>query len=134
MLKQVFIIDKDLKMGKGKIAAQVAHGEVFYIESIPPKSAPCNDNCNICEIGDCSRGKYLAWRYDHDECMKKIVLKATSDEIDTIVKILCGKDIRVWGVIDAGFTQIDVGSRTVVVVEPLGEELCDELFGHLKLL
>ena len=109
MLKQVFIIDKDLKMGKGKIAAQVAHGEVFYIESIPPRSAPCNDNCNICEIGDCNRGKYLAWRYDHDECMKKNVLKATSDEID-------------------------VGSRTVVVVEPLGEELCDELFGHLKLL
>ena len=29
-LKQVFIINSDLKMGKGKIAVQVAHGEVIY--------------------------------------------------------------------------------------------------------
>jgi len=34
MLKQVFIINNDLKMGKGKIAVQVAHGEVEYMNML----------------------------------------------------------------------------------------------------
>lgn len=125
MLKQVFVVDKGLKMGKGKIAGQVAHGEVLYMEKVLEPFGH-HDSIFI--------SRYNSWRYDHSECMKKIVLKATADEMDEISGELCHRNIWSSGVHDMGLTQVAEDSLTCVVVEPLDEELCDELFGGLKLL
>lgn len=124
MLKQVFIVDKGLKMGKGKIAGQVAHGEVMYMETV------AEDYDNITTF----TSRYSSWRYDHGECMKKVVLKATADEMDEISCELCHRNIWCSGVHDMGLTQVAEDSLTCIVVEPLDEKLCDELFGGLKLL
>lgn len=125
MLKQVFVVDKGLKMGKGKIAGQVAHGEVLYMEKVMDSYDYYNSDFITA---------YNMWRYDHEECMKKIVLKATTDEIDEISGELCHRNIWNAGVHDMGLTQVAEDSLTCIVVEPLEEELCDELFGGLKLL
>jgi len=120
-MKQVFLINQDLKMRKGKIAVQVAHGEVFYMyeKFTTHQYGSMHDN-------------YIKWM--KDGIMKKVVLKATEQEIRDIVIQLRRKDIWERVVVDMGLTQVEPNSLTCLVVEPLPEEQCNELFGHLKLL
>lgn len=122
MYKQVFIINSDLGMSKGKIPAMVAHGELYYMEAIHKK------------LGNVNLDNFNKWRYEENELMKKIVLKATEKEITELMLNL--KENNVWYhiVIDMGLTQVPRGSLTCLVVEPLLEEECDKLFRHLKLL
>lgn len=124
--KQVFIINSDLDMSKGKIAVQVAHGEVYYIEEILE---------SLFETDTIAKyDNYTKWRYEENELMKKVVLKTTEKEMTELMLKL--KENKIWShiVIDMGLTQIPKGSLTCLVVEPLTEEQCSQLFGHLKLL
>lgn len=128
-LKQVFIINSDFSMGKGKIAVQVAHGEVLYMEAVndavfPPDAQPNYEN-------------YIDWRkFDIKPIglMKKIVLKATEKEIHKITHDLSIRKIWYNIIHDHGLTQVPENSLTCVVIEPLSEDQCAELFGYLKLL
>jgi len=128
MLKQVFIVNKDLKMGTGKIAVQVAHGEVLYMESLP----------NSMDYPDTRLDRYGGWRSDTPEdpigMMKKVVLKASENEIRDIFMKLRTLNIWCFLIHDKGFTQVVPNSLTCLVVEPLDEGNCDAFFGHLKLL
>lgn len=128
MYKQVFIVNSDLGMGKGKIAAQVAHATVCYMEELllyVEGQSPENK-----KLFD----RFLLWREEDHGLMKKIVLKASENEIKKILCDLALKGIEKFTVYDRGLTQIPEGSFTCVVVEPLEEGDCDNLFGHLKLL
>lgn len=118
--KQVFIINSDLGMSKGKIAVQTAHAEVLYMEEIP-------EDEKLYE-------RFIIWRKEEHGLMKKAVLKATEEEMNKIVCDMAVKEIDIFSVYDRGLTQIDPNSFTCLVIEPLPEERCDELFGHLKLL
>lgn len=108
-------------MGKGKIAVQVLHGEVFYMERILYNHE-----------GDFK--SYSQWRYEDDELMKKIVLKASEEEMNRLYQQLEDRNIWSFKVFDRGLTQLDYNSFTCLVVEPIPEETSDKLFGHLKLL
>jgi peptidyl-tRNA hydrolase len=66
--------------------------------------------------------------------MKKVILKAPHKEIIRLRSVLTDGNIWSYLVHDRGMTQIPENSLTCMVVEPLEEEKCDELFGHLKLL
>ncbi|MEO2154181.1 MAG: peptidyl-tRNA hydrolase Pth2 [Nanoarchaeota archaeon] len=115
MYKQVFIVNNDLKMGKGKICAQVAHGAIMCYEKVK------NNNPELIkkwqEIGQ-----------------KKIVLKASLKEILEIKKTLDKENIPNCLVIDAGLTQIPSGSITVLAIGPWKEEEINKFTRHLKLL
>jgi len=126
MLKQVFLINTDLKMGKGKIAVQVAHGEIFYMETVLRILSPSSIKETEMIIS------YAEWRL-RDQLMKKIVLKATEKEIHDFIDIY-GSTYWMKMVIDKGLTQVPEDSLTCLVIEPLPEEKCDEIFNHLKLL
>jgi peptidyl-tRNA hydrolase len=117
--KQVFIINQSLDMGKGKIAVQTAHGEIFYMVYL---NKPY------------SSGHTEFWQWMKGGMMKKIVLKAPEQEFLQIVETLNKKNIWCYVVRDMDLTQVKEGSPTCIVVEPLLEETTDELFGHLKLL
>ncbi len=121
VLKQTFIINSNLDMGKGKIAVQVLHGEVFYMERILYNHE-----------GDFKN--YSQWRYEDNELMKKIVLKASEEEINKIILRL--DDLNIWNlkVVDRGLTQVCKDSFTCLVVEPIPEDTSDKIFGNLKLL
>lgn len=126
--KQVYIVNSDLGMGKGKIAGQVAHANTYYMEEIllyVEGQAPENER--LFE-------RFVVWREEEHGLMKKIILKATETEMQKILCDLAVKEIEKFAVYDRGLTQIESGSFTCIVVEPLEEEKCDELFGHLKLL
>lgn len=127
-LKQIFVINSDLKMGKGKIVGQAAHAVVYYMEEILlyiEGKAP--ENKRLFE-------RFVAWREEDHGLMKKVVLKATQAEMQKILCELAIRGIEKFAVYDRGLTQIPEGSFTCIIVEPLEEEKCDELFGRLKLL
>ena len=124
MKKQIFIINSDLKMGIGKIAVQVAHGEVFYLETV---LTPGSDNEKERSI------RYADWRLRDNGLMKKVVLKATEKEMQEFTWKLKGK-VWAYPVFDRGLTQVPTDSFTCLVIEPLPEKQCNELFGHLKLV
>jgi len=124
VLKQIFVVNSDLDMGKGKIAGQVAHAAVFYTH-IGAEYRP--DNTDRYDM-------FIRWRYEDKELMKKVILKAPHKEIIRLRSVLTDGNIWSYLVHDRGMTQIPENSLTCMVVEPLEEEKCDELFGHLKLL
>ena len=114
--RMYILINTDLKMGKGKIAAQAGHGVQFVTERMI-KSEP------------------QLWKKYKASGMRKIVLKATQQlMMDMYLKY--GSSNISWckDVIDAGHTQVSYGSFTALVFKPMSKihsppELCE-----LKLL
>lgn len=123
-LKQTFMINSDLGMSKGKIAIQVAHGEVFYMD-IAKVLNP--ENVQI-------HKRFLEWRYIDKELMKKVAIKATEHEMNQMAVILEDKGIWAHKVYDRGLTQVPQDSFTCLVVEPISEGQYKELFSDFKLL
>lgn len=133
MLKQAYIVNEDPEMTSGKIAAQVAHGACYYMDEVM-----C-DHLESSVFGDSRDEKdrmlirYHEWT--KDKVMKKIVLKASEEEIKAIsYNLTVNKNIWCYQVYDLGLTQVPENSLTCLVVEPLPEEKHKELFSHLKLL
>lgn len=135
-MKQIFVINKDLKMSKGKSIAQALHGETYYMDRVLQIfckdilsrtgevigigiEAPTSSEINLID-------SYDKWFNTH---MKKIVLKATEQEIIEFENILKEKGIWTHRVYDLGLTQVPENSFTCLVVEPL-----EQSFNQFKLL
>ena len=112
-MKQAIIVRTDLKMGKGKIAAQSCHACLGAYKKANKKDI---------KKWELSGGK-------------KVVLKISSEEelleLHTLVK---QTDLPCSLITDAGHTQIEPGSRTCMGIGPGDDEEIDRLTGHLKLL
>ncbi|MCF7866928.1 peptidyl-tRNA hydrolase Pth2 [Candidatus Woesearchaeota archaeon] len=112
-LKQVIIVRNDLKMPKGKLAAQVAHGSV---------QAMMHSDKKIVEI----------WS---KQGMKKSVLKVDSEkELRTLLITAKNEGLACGLINDAGRTCLAPGTTTVLGIGPDEEEKIDKVTGHLKLL
>ena len=110
-LKQVIVVRKDLKLGKGKLAAQVAHASVSAAEN--------------------SRFK-KEWL---GEMQKKTVLKcSTLEELMQIYENAKKEGLPVALIRDAGLTQIPEGTVTCIGIGPAPAEQIDKITGKLKLL
>lgn len=112
-MKQVIVVRKDLKMGKGKICAQVAHAslEAFL------------------RAREEARERWLK------ESAKKVVVKVYSEEeLLSIFKRAKEAGLPVSLIKDAGRTQILPGTATAVGIGPEEDEKVDKITGHLKLL
>ena len=119
-LKMVFLVRQDLKMGAGKIAAQVAHAaiglydDILEGENIYQKKALNNwFNCG----------------------QKKVVLKVS--DLNTMLEVVkkCKKDKLQYCLIsDAGHTQIPQGSVTVLGIGPDISEKINNITGTFKLM
>jgi|TARA_B100000959_G_C14960495_1_gene615593 PTH2 family peptidyl-tRNA hydrolase len=115
-VKMVCIVNHGLKMGKGKIAAQVGHAAVIAALNAIEKTPAL----------------FEMWR-SQGQC--KVVLKATdSSEIEGILHQAEQNGAPVCKVHDAGRTQIPSGSLTVGAIGPAGADELASLTGHLKLL
>ncbi len=131
MLKQIILINMNLKMGAGKIAVQVAHAEIMYMQKIMVQFPNYKDSPPMIL-------RFYDWKSETQEdpigMMKKVVLKSTENEMrDIFIKL---KNFNIWAylIFDKGFTQISPNSLSCLVLEPLPEEQCNELFGDFKLL
>ena len=115
-IKMVIAVRTDLKMGKGKICAQVGHG--------------------VLSAGMKCRRKFPKIYNKYQWCgQKKICVKASSQEqLETLQA--CAKSLNLIAetICDAGHTQIAAGSMTVCAIGPGPANLIDQVTGDLKLL
>ena len=115
-LKMVFVVNHELKMGKGKIAAQVAHAAVKATLACGERDPALLD----------------AW---FKTGQKKICVKGDSAQhleqlsIDAKKNGLLANKIH-----DAGHTQIPAGSFSVLAIGPCRDEDIETVTGDLKLL
>ncbi len=112
-MKQVMIVRTDLKMGKGKIAAQCCHGSIGSYKKASPD-------------------KVKKWE---NESYAKVVLKVkTLEELTELKKMADINKVPNYLVVDAGRTQIPSSSVTVLALGPDEDEIIDKITGDLKLL
>lgn len=110
-LKQVIVVRMDVKMGKGKLAGQVAHAAV--------------------SAADKSKWR-KEWLYD---CQMKAVVKCASlEELISLYEKAKRSGLPAELISDAGRTQIPEGTTTCLGIGPAPEEDIDKITGHLKLL
>ena len=115
-LKMVFVINHALKMGKGKIAAQVGHAAVKA----------------TLQSGELRPELLDAWL---STGQKKVCVKADDvRQLEQIEQQAKHHQILTSKIHDAGHTQIPAGSYTVLALGPDEEEKLDALTGELKLL
>ncbi|MHB9288500.1 peptidyl-tRNA hydrolase Pth2 [Halobacteriales archaeon Cl-PHB] len=111
-MKQAIVVRKDLGMGQGKMAAQVAHASLSAFQDASPKARK-------------------AWQ---GEGQTKVVLRvddesslfALAEKADT--KRLPNAIVR-----DAGRTQLESGTVTALAVGPGEDEVVDSVTGDLSL-
>lgn len=112
-MKQAILVRRDLDMGKGKLAAQVAHASLNSYKKADKK---------LREIWD-------------KEGSKKVVLKVEGEaDLIKYQKLAIEKKLPNALIIDAGLTQIPKASITCLGVGPDEDKKIDELIKDLKLL
>lgn len=112
-VKQAIIVRTDLKMGKGKIAGQVAHAAVRAYKG----------SSFIHQIFWFSGGE------------TKIVLKVGSEaDLLSIIEKCKENGIKSYPVHDMGKTQVEADTLTAVGIGPLHDEDINNITAGLKLL
>jgi len=111
-MKQAIVARADLGMGKGKLAAQVAHASL-----------------SACE--DASARTRRAWK---GAGQKKVVLQANGEsELFELAEKADVEGIAHAVVRDAGHTQLDPGTVTALAVGPGEDDRVDAVTGDLSL-
>ena len=113
MYKQAIVVRKDLKWGKGKLAAHVAHASLGAVMNSPESVVQ-------------------PWNSDG---AKKVVLKVQGEkEIKNLERLARKEGIPCFLVRDAGKTQLKSGTVTAVGIGTAKEPEIDRVTGKLKLL
>lgn len=112
-MKQVILVRSDLKLGKGKVAATVAHASVAA----------------FLKANYYSRKKWLK------EGMKKVVLKVKNEkELLGFHKKFLKKGMPCELISDKGLTQVPPGTLIALGVGPMNDKKLDAFTKKLKLL
>ncbi|KAG8230655.1 hypothetical protein J437_LFUL010674 [Ladona fulva] len=113
--KFVIVVRNDLKMGKGKAAAQCSHAAVNAYE-------------------DSMKKQPLVFKKWRRTGQPKVVLKCEDlNELEQIAFNASQFGLITSPIHDAGRTQVDPGTCTVLGIGPGPAELVDQVTGHLKL-
>ena len=114
-MKQVIAVRTDLKMGKGKIAAQVGHACVLGAEAV--------------------RKSNFDWFSEWWHGMEKVVVKVEgSKQLEELKQDAIALRVPWAEVTDAGRTQIAPGTTTCISFGPGPDDLIDRVTGDLKLM
>ncbi|MFB6181159.1 MAG: peptidyl-tRNA hydrolase Pth2 [Candidatus Nanohalobium sp.] len=110
--KQAIILREDLELSTGKAAAQAAHASLKAYEKA-------------------SREVKEEWKSSGS---KKIVLEAGDDVLQQKLELSDRKGVPASEVRDAGFTEVDPGTRTALGIGPGSKSKIDSITGDLSLL
>mmetsp|Transcript_1792 Transcript_1792/g.4553 ORF Transcript_1792/g.4553 Transcript_1792/m.4553 type:complete len:121 (-) Transcript_1792:305-667(-) len=114
---QVMVVNEELKMTKGKVAAQCGHAVYGLTKKL--------------------RKKHMVLLKQWESCgQPKIALKGDggTQQMKELAEAAAQANIPSHIVCDAGRTQIAAGSQTVLALGPAGKSALDQVTGHLKLL
>jgi PTH2 family peptidyl-tRNA hydrolase len=115
-MKQAIVVRSDLKMGKGKLAAQVAHASLSAAEETMERRSDW----------------FGEWK---EEGQAKVVLKVQTEEaLHELYKKAKAAKLPVSLIEDRGLTQLEPGTVTCLGIGPGPEEELDKITGKLKLL
>lgn len=112
----ILVVRNDLKMGKGKIAAQCGHGAVGAYQSAV-KTMPA-----------------VVRQWENSGCAKIAVKCESKAELLEIRRQANARNFNTCMIRDAGRTQIEPNSITVLAIGPAKVGDLDHVTGHLKLL
>ena len=111
-MKQAIAARTDLGMGRGKLAAQVAHASLSAYE-------------------DAAESARKAWK---GSGQKKIVLKVSGEQaVFDVASAAERRGVPNAVIRDAGHTQLDPGTVTAVAVGPAEDDEVDAVTGDLSL-
>lgn len=114
--KMLLIVNMELKMGKGKIAAQCGHATMGAIKLARKYCKTAMRNWEMTGVAK------IAVKAETEAEMYELYEKAKENKLVAYI------------VQDAGRTQIAAGSRTVLVLGPAPASYIDPICSHLKLL
>ncbi len=115
-MKQAIVVRSDVKMGKGKLAAQVAHASLASAEEAMKRREDWFDG----------------WK---SAGQKKVVLKVQSEEeLQELFRKARSAQLPAALIQDMGLTQLEPGTVTCLGIGPGPDEQVDVLTGKLKLL
>lgn len=115
-LKMICVVRTDLKMSSGKIAAQCVHaalGATRKVERLNP---------NLLSVWVNSGEKVVCLQVDSRHTLEELHQTALAATLPTYI------------VYDAGRTEVEAGSATVLSIGPASVDLINAITGHLKLL
>ncbi|CUM51094.1 uncharacterized protein AC631_02149 [Debaryomyces fabryi] len=120
-VRMTLIVRQDLKMGKGKAAAQCLHATLALYKKITnPESDAYNPE--------------MVNRWEYGNGQAKITLQVPNqEEMDTLFAQAISLDVNAYIVHDAGRTQIAAGSATVLGLGPAPKLVIDQITKDLKL-
>jgi PTH2 family peptidyl-tRNA hydrolase len=114
--KQVLVFRADLKMGKGKIAAQAGHAAISAADEAHKRH----------------RTWWDAWMF---EGQRKIAVKVKDEaELAEVERQADEMGLPHALIIDRGLTQVPEGTVTCLGIGPAPEKLVDKITGKLQLL
>nr|CAD7421092.1 unnamed protein product [Timema poppensis] len=130
--KLVLVVRMDLKMGKGKVAAQCCHAALScYKKGL--KMAPKSVSAWEAQGLKMAPKSVSGWEA---QGQPKIVLKCDGglDELEQLEKAARALGLPTKIIHDAGRTQVKSGSETVLGIGPGPASLIDKVTDYLKLL
>lgn len=113
--KLVLVVRNDLKMGKGKAAAQCSHASVLAYQQASKKESA------LLKLWLATGQRKVVVKIDDENSLFQVQKEARSLGLLTSI------------VRDAGHTQVSAGTLTVLGVGPGPTNLVDKATGHLKL-
>lgn len=120
-VKMALVIQQGLKMTKGKAAAQCLHATLGLYRKI---SNPYSEAYN----------PEMLKRWEYENGQAKITLQVPNkEEMDMLYAKAISLGVNCYMVIDAGRTQVDPGSATVLGLGPAPKLVLDQITGDLRL-
>ena len=135
--KMMIVMRKDLKMRKGKIAAQAGHACVEAVLMALQKENRLNDieeSSDGVELNRDNKINTPLSEWFHYGCAKVCVYVDSEAELLDIARIATEKGILTAIITDSGMTEFHgIPTKTCLALEPLPCDIADELTGHLNL-
>jgi len=135
--KMMIVMRKDLKMRKGKIAAQAGHACVEAVLMALQKENRLNDieeSSDGVELNRENKINTPLSEWFHYGCAKVCVYVDSEAELLDIARIATEKGILTAIITDAGMTEFHgIPTKTCLALNPLPCDIADELTGHLNL-
>jgi peptidyl-tRNA hydrolase len=126
------VVNDSLNMGCGKIAAQCGHAVHLYMNKIHElTNYSFFYEGEMKDISNKILDNHYNWNNHKEDGYKKIVLKANKNEFDNLKQEYVNRSIFVT---DAGLTEVEKGSETVIAIFPITKDERSKTLKRLRLL